>query len=356
MFENYSLWDKLAASDKTIFLYGTGNGGDKIISALDSYGVRLTGVFASDGFVRDRYYHDFHVRAYSDVIAEYGDNIIVLLAFGTTLPEVTEFIEKLNERHELIIPDVPLYGGDLFDMKYFIAHKEEIGSVSELFSDNKSKKIFTDTINFRLTGKYEYLAETEGMKKTLSELFAGKKISSVIDGGAFKGDSTEIFVDALAPDKVIAIEADPKTYLKLKDYAERENRAEIIPVNAALWSSDGILEYTSSGSRGSGESGRNRRAKNTSVNSASIDSLIGECSVDLIKLDIEGAESEALDGASELLRRCHPNLAVSLYHRTDDILALTQRVHKALPQHRLYLRRIPCIPMWDLTLYAVKAE
>lgn len=354
MFESYSLWDKLASSEKPIFLYGSGNGGDKIIAALDSYGVRLTGVFASDGFVRDRYYHDFHVKAYSDVVKEYGEDIIVMLAFGTVLPEVINFIENLNKRHELIIPDVPLYGGDLFDMKYFLSRKEKIESVLELFSDELSRNIFTDTINFRLTGKYEYLARTEDMKKTLSELFAGKIISSVLDGGAFKGDSTEIFVEAFLPEKIIAVEADPKTFLKLKKYSDNENRSKIIPVNAALWRSDGILEYTSSGSRGSGESGRNRRAKNTCVNSAAIDSLIGGEEVDLIKLDIEGAESEALDGASEVLRRCQPDLAVSMYHRTDDILVLTQRVHEALPAHKLYLRRIPCIPMWDLTLYAIK--
>ena len=49
------------------------------------------------------------------------------------------------------------------------------------------------------------------------------------------------------------------------------------------------------------------------------------------------------------------SLAVSLYHRTDDLFALPRLVHALLPTHRLYLRRVPCLPMWDLTLYAVRA-
>ena len=93
------LWERLQTETRPIFLYGTGNGGDKIIAALERYGVSLTGVFASDGFVRSRTFHDFPVQAYSDVVAQYGNAIVVLLAFGTTLPEVRTFIEALNARH-----------------------------------------------------------------------------------------------------------------------------------------------------------------------------------------------------------------------------------------------------------------
>ena len=49
MFENYSLWDRLAESKKPIVIYGTGNGADKIIDALERYGVKPAAVFASDG-------------------------------------------------------------------------------------------------------------------------------------------------------------------------------------------------------------------------------------------------------------------------------------------------------------------
>ena len=72
MFADYSIWDKLSNTEKPLFLYGTGNGGDKIISALERAGASLTGVFASDGFVRDRFFRGFKVMAYSDVIDKYG--------------------------------------------------------------------------------------------------------------------------------------------------------------------------------------------------------------------------------------------------------------------------------------------
>lgn len=354
MIEKISLWEHLAETDKPIFLYGTGNGGDKIIAALERYRVRLTGIFASDGFVRDRMFHDFKVRSYSDVVNEYGDDIIVLLAFGTTLPDVAAFIKQLDERHELIIPDVPLYGGELFDMPYYLAHSEIVVETAELFTDGYSRELFYDAVNFRLSGKMKYLMRTEDWAVSLREIFSGREFGTIIDGGAFKGDSTHLFAEVLRQEKIIAIEADPKTFLKLKTYAESEEFTAVTAVHAALWDSVGEMEYISSGSRGSAKEGRNQRAKTASVPCCTIDSIAAGESVDLIKLDIEGAEDRAIDGAAETIAKHQPDMMVSLYHRTDDIFELTRKIHTLLPEHRLFLRRIPCIPMWDLTLYAVK--
>lgn len=352
------LWDRLKESGKPIFLYGTGNGGDKIISALEKHSVALSGVFASDGFVRSREFHSFHVRSYSDVREEYGDDIIILLAFGTTLPEVRAFIEELDVRHELYIPDVPLYGGELFDGGYFASHYDALMRARSLFADEYSTLLFDDMINFRLSGKMKYLSRTEEASATLHNLFDGKKISTVVDGGAYRGDSAEIFIDALSPDTVYAVEADPKTFKKLTAFADSSVGSAVIPINAALWNENGMLEYSSSGSRGAGESGQNRRAKCAQTASLTLDKLFSDYGITsdgrvLIKLDVEGAEKEAVDGGLGVISAFSPDMAVSLYHRTDDVITLTERIHSLLPHHRLYLRRISCIPMWDLTLYAV---
>lgn len=354
MFANYSIWDKLRESDKAIFLYGTGNGGDKIISALERSGASLTGVFASDGFVRDRSFHGFKVRSYSDVVAEYGEDFIVLLAFGTTLDSVIAFIRELNSRHELIIPDVPLYGGDVFDYEYFNAHREILENTLSLFADDKSKQIFKDAVNFRLTGKLDCLNLTDDWHESLTELLAGLTINTALDGGAFKGDSTQEFLNALDLRKVYAVEADPKTFTKLSEYAKNVDSADVIPIHAALWNEDGDLEYISSGSRGSGESGANKRAKQTTIPCRTIDSIIGDESIDLIKLDVEGSELFALEGATHTIERCQPNMIVSLYHKTNDLFELVNRISALLPGHKLYLRRIPCIPFWDLNLYVIR--
>ena len=350
------LWERLQAETRPIFLYGTGNGGDKIITALERYGVSLTGVFASDGFVRSRMFHDFPVQAYSDVVARYGSDIVVLLAFGTTLPEVRAFIEKLNDRHTLYIPDVPLYGGALFDRACVRENEAAIEKAAALFADPLSQALYADALWFRWTGEYRYLLRTTDPADDLRTLFADGSVTSILDGGAYRGDSAALFCTAFPSVRDIwAAESDAKTCEKLCAYAETETRAVIHPLHDALWNENGEIHLSASASRGSGIEGKNHRAKEKTVPCATIDSLRETCGAfDFIKLDVEGAEWQAIAGAEHTLATDRPSLAVSLYHRTEDLWALPLQIHRILPEHRLYLRRPACIPLWDVTLYAVK--
>ena len=50
------IWTKLKTEKKPILLYGTGNGADKILDECEKTGIKISGVFASSGFVRERYF------------------------------------------------------------------------------------------------------------------------------------------------------------------------------------------------------------------------------------------------------------------------------------------------------------
>lgn len=350
------LWETLARETRPIFLYGTGNGGDKIIDACHAVGVQLEGVFASDGFVRSRSFRDMPVQAYSDVVAAYGEDIVILLAFGTTLPEVRAFIDQLDTKHTLYIPEVPLYGGEVFNTACYSKHLTEIQRVRALLGDAESVDIFDDALQFRLTGKPEYLRRTCENTDAIRNLLGSSGIRVILDGGAFRGDSAAEFCTALPDAEVIyAAEADSRTFRYLEAYAAEEKRCSIQPVHCALWDTVEELQYTSSASRGSGESGRNRRAKETIVQAQTIDSLFPDNTpVDLIKLDVEGAERKALAGGEKTIRTQAPSMMVSLYHRTEDLWDLPLLLHEWLPEHTLHLRRPNCVPFWDLMLYMVK--
>ena len=57
------LWDGLSRRECPIWLYGTGNGADKILDVLEARGIPVQGVFASDGFVRSRVFRGMPVRS-----------------------------------------------------------------------------------------------------------------------------------------------------------------------------------------------------------------------------------------------------------------------------------------------------
>ena len=79
---------------------------------------------------------------------------------------------------------------------------------------------------------------------------------------------------------------------------------------------------------------------------------MGGAPVDLIKMDIEGAEAAALMGGRETLSRHAPALAVSAYHKTEDIFSLPLLVEQLAPgRYDMFLRKLPYYPAWDIILY-----
>ena len=347
-------WDSLSSDPRPVWLYGTGNGADKILDAAERFGIRISGVFASDGFVRNRTFRGFPVVRYAEVRERCGDDFVILPAFGTNRPEVAAFIRELDARHTLIIPEVPLYGGELFDSRYAAGHEKELEDARSLLADERSVRLFDDAVSFHLTGSLSCLGDTEPFAVTCASLLGGGRIRTAVDGGAFRGDTARDMIEAVRPERILAVEADPKTAAKLAACAAEESRAEVVPVNAALWDEDGFVSYASGGSRGSGQEGRNLRSREIRIHSLTLDTLLARESADFIKLDVEGAEERAIRGGETAIRRDEPSMAVSLYHRTDDLWRLPGLIRRLLPRHRLYLRRVPCIPMWDLTLWAVR--
>ena len=353
------LSQKLASERRPIVLYGTGNGADKIIEYLGSLGRRPEAVFASDGFVRSRTFAGLPVESFKDVSGRYGKDMKILMCFGSDRAEVIENAVRLDAEYDLALPDVPLYGGGIFDEKYFSEHADELLEVRNMLSDEQSKLVFDDAVRYRLTGKMKYLRRVEDVLFTYSRFFGGRNVACAVDGGAYRGDSVKKLASAIpALKKIYAYEPDPKTFEKLRSTVPEVYDGygvTVVPKNAALGDAAGCAEFSSSSSRGAGEEGKNRRSKSVCVRTEPVDALCER--IDLIKLDVEGAEYEALRGAENTLRECAPHLAVSLYHRTDDIWRLPLYIKEkyANKDFKYYLRRPECLPMWDLSLYAVRS-
>lgn len=348
-----SLAEVLSSDARPIVLYGTGNGADKIVSLLAAYGRSPDAVFASDGFVRDRTYCGLPVESFDAVRARYGRDMLIVVCFGSDRADVMERIDALDREFDVVLPDVPLYGDGIFDRAYVEVHADELFEVRSMLSDDESKALFDDSVMYRLTGKIKYLRRTQKIDETYGALFARSNIKTAADCGAYRGETAEMMLSVLPEcERVYALEPDEGSFKKLAENADDR----IVPICAAASDVCGEGEFSSSSSRGAGINGRNRRAKTKTITSATLDSIINE-KVDLIKLDVEGDEEASLRGAGRIMAEYAPCLAVSLYHRTDDLRRLPRLIRDTSSEYRsmkYYLRRPPCYPCWDLMLYAVK--
>jgi len=209
-----------------------------------------------------------------------------------------------------------------------------------------SKVIQTDPKGFELVetpmGRYWTVPHDRFLKFTLGEekleIYDGGEVAVksgdvVLDCGANVGVFTRTALNRGAR-LVVSIEPAPRTVECLRRNFEKEiAEGRVIVVPKGVWSHPDVLELAE-GDDGNttGDSfvlGRNQRNK-VAVPLTTIDILaveLGLPRVDFVKMDIEGAEKDALRGAAETIRRYHPRMAIASEHLPDDTTAIPQTVN-----------------------------
>lgn len=352
--EKYDIWEYLKNTDKTVVMYGMGNGADKILNVCAERGIEISAFFASDGFVRGHSFHGKRVHSYTEIKNKYGaENIIVLLSFASSLPSVMATIRAISSECELYAPEVPVCGNLIFDLPFAQKNADKIRRAYELLEGEESKNIFEKTVLYKLTGNIEYLFSAESEEeRVMTSLICAESIVSYADLGAYNGDTLRMLAK-YAPElaRAVAFEPSPKTYKKLSLYAESETRFSITAINAAAWSEDTTLDFGDEGNR---NSGLFANGKHTEVIARTLDGVLKGEGVDYIKYDVEGCEREAIAGSEKTISAYYPRLLVSAYHKSEDIFELPLLIHEKFPKYKLYYRRYPYIPAWDLNLICIK--
>ncbi len=347
------LWDTLKNSKKKTVMYGMGNGADKILSVCEKYGIEVCDFFASDGFVRGHSFHGKRVLSFSEIKKKYGaQNINVLLSFASSLPNVIDNFKKINKECSLFAPDVPVCGDTLFTLDFARLHKDELNEVYELLEDEESKKIFENVIYYKLTGKINYLFDAESDKnEVFTELLKADSIKHYADLGAYNGDTIrELLTYCPTLQYALAFEPDRRSFRKLCEYCENVKFPIIEKINAAAWSRNETLIFGDEGNR---NSGLFAKGKSIEVVATSLDAVLDGRQVDYIKYDVEGCEKQAIEGSTKTILSSKPKLLISAYHRSEDIFEIPLQIKHLCHDYKLYLRRFPYIPAWDLNFICI---
>jgi FkbM family methyltransferase len=162
----------------------------------------------------------------------------------------------------------------------------------------------------------------------------------VLDIGAFKGETALWFAQKIGPSGlVVAFEPVSSTARVCTENVRRnQGRAlgNIQVENLAVGAQTGSCTMTQRGDSGDAVTD----SSTGGVKMTSIDDYVrtsGLAKVDFIKMDIEGTERYALEGARRTIERFHPKLAISCYHRGDDLRVPANMICEEVPEYRLYL-------------------
>lgn len=230
----------------------------------------------------------------------------------------------------------------------FMGKEEEILSLLE---DEESKNVVRKRIDFYKSGELRYIKEIPVTEK---EYFDREYYNHIgedevfIDCGAYIGDTVEKFVECVGDkySKIYAFEPDSENFKRLCEQVAKKGYNNVELYKYATGKENGELKFNQFGTMGSAIS-EEGEAK---VEVKSLDEfIIGK--VSWVKMDIEGAEYETLQGMEKIIKRYKPKLAICIYHKCEDLFRLPLYLHTLVPEYKFKIRHHD-YSLLDTVLYA----
>lgn len=219
---------------------------------------------------------------------------------------------------------------------YYKSNQNDLEFVFDLLEDEESKKIFASRIRAIETGNIGYV-QVSKYPEYFHPMVRPENGDIVIDGGVSESVDPQIqFSGAVGESgKIYGFEPDPIGFCKASDTLHSYKNYRIVPLG--LWKSKGSLFFDLHGVATHISSGGEDSVKCDVV---PIDEFVASGrikSVDFIKLDVEGAEADVIKGAIKTIKNNKPKLAISLYHKPEDLYFLPRLINELSPDYAFYI-------------------
>lgn len=353
-----------ALHERPVVIFGAGKLGKSVAERLRGAGVALHAFADNNPDLWGRSVDAIEVLRPEDAARLYADNSVFVIAVWhpTHSGGMCGIERQLRDLgcHQVIpfvhafwaFPEasLPYY---LWDLPSKIEPEwDAIHQAHQLFADDASRAEFVAQLEFRLTADSRVLRGVETHPQYFPEFLKPNPAECFIDCGAYDGDSIDSFLNWSGGrfQRIIAFEADPECFGKLEQFtaSRPEIGARLVKEPLAVAARSGIVRFHATGQAGAAISEQGE----IQVRSVALDDIVQREEPTFIKMDIEGAEPDALRGARETIWRTQPILAICVYHLQNHLWRLPLLMRELLPEARLFLRSY-CMDGLDTVCYAV---
>lgn len=310
-----------------------------------------------------------HVPVYrpgQEPVAE-GDRATLPVVIAVGLSPMRRIALRLAERGyrriHAYLALVRCYREELGDL-YWIGdpavaqeHSGHLARVADLWADPASRDDYARICRVLTAHSWRDLPEPSRDPQYLpADIpgWPGRLPMRVVDAGAYIGDTLDSLAGSGHPiESYLALEPDRSNHAALvQALTSHSGRFSGLALPCALTGSLRMVHFDD----GRGKASRLASAEGgTAILGLDLDSLVVAWNPTLIKMDIEGAEVDALNGGAAALQRHRPALAICMYHDQRHFWEIPELVHRLLPMHRLHLR-VHGHCLFETVLYAVPPE
>jgi FkbM family methyltransferase len=359
-----------------VALYGAGETGQAFLAHLRSERPDVTVECFLDSY-RTGMCAELPIRDGADIPALASDVEIVICSVFWS--EVAGFIETQHRRSYRVLSNRLVNDtGHLasYGSFYFEAADPQIGRrldrVSEKMRTDSDRELLQRTFDLRMNRREEEFLEFAARRVCDQRTMFGpggewsahlqlEMVEHAIDGGVYEGESLFRLLRCLKQSrrfkKVHAFDPNPAAF-RTGPYADRIDPALYDLHRALLWDREELLHvsidraHPANSKAIDGESAQDPHRGDLCA-AVTVDAFLSKRSVpvDLITLDVEGAEMKVLAGARDSISRWRPQIAVSLYHVKEHLLDIPEFLSTLHDDYRfsVFLHTATFI---DMTLYA----
>lgn len=348
-----------------VIIYGCGRGAEGAIKLLNKYNIPIQCIIDKDKNKQGKFYLEIPIMSLENMIQKYKNvNFGILIASPKYEKEIITYLENYINKYRIYSFECELYYLCTFNIEEYKKYlSENLDKFEELYftlHDELSKKTLEKVIKGRLSGELDYFRDVFTHKQYFcDDIIKLTEEEIIVDVGASCGDTLKDIVNYTNKKfkKIYCLEPDKMCLVDLVNIKESLKLENVTIIDKGAWNRNEQLNFLSCSDNVSSkivEDSKQQNEKNNNIytiETICIDDVIMD-EVTFIKMDIEGAEIKALNGAKHIIRKYKPKLAICVYHRNEDILEISQYVRMLVPEYKIYLRHHG-INGTDTVLYAI---
>ncbi|MGC1302367.1 MAG: FkbM family methyltransferase [Caulobacteraceae bacterium] len=214
---------------------------------------------------------------------------------------------------------------------------EALRTVFLRLADAESLRVYSALLDYRITGLIEHHPPFDIANQYLPPDLPGfDRPITFVDGGAYTGDTcAHLLAQGIEIRRYVAFEPDRNNFTRLSDFVRNAPISESVALPCGL--SDGFRTLSFLDGQGLASKVVDGGEDAVTIVCVGLDQSLPGLRPDFIKMDIEGGELAALEGMAQTIEAARPRLAVSLYHRPEDLWTLPAWISRYYD--RLHIRQ-----------------
>jgi FkbM family methyltransferase len=336
----------------SIVLFGAGNLGRKALAGLIELGIKPLAFADNNSKNWNTEIEGIPVLSPEIAAEKFGKSAVFLVTIwraGSShrLAHTRRQLEELGCQQVISVtylfwkyPDIflPHYCLDL--PSKVLEESDRIRQAFKLWTDVASAKEFLVQLRWRLWLDFDGLSKPVQHEQYFpTDLFTGLTNEVFIDCGAYDGDTIAARLAQHGDDfcQIFALEPDPKNISKLEAYISKlsqsiQEKIKVLPLAAS--SSNSKVNFSANGNAASaiGQTGT------LEIDCVTLDSILIDSPPTFIKMDIEGAELDALIGSKDVIEKHNPVLAICAYHQQDHLWRVPLLIAAISSEYKFFLR------------------